>query len=209
MKKTDMHSSMLPNSGEISPQNPKKLDRAAGQRVGVTGIAVAFAASLAILGCPVGSAFAASPTVQVDVVNPATNPALTRNVDDPGRIAFQSRAVCLLDSTACSFDFPAVPKNHRLVVQHVSGFLAFAAGGGSGVQVTLNGGANGAFSAFIAPPPFLGESLFDQPVLQYIDAGSVPVLVAIADAMLDSNSSATISRYLLDCATTPCEAIAH
>jgi hypothetical protein len=110
--------------------------------------------------------------------------------------------VCLLDSTACSFDFPAVPKNHRLVVQHVSGFLVFGAGDGKGAQVTLDGGANGALSSFIAPTSFLGESLLDQPVLQYIDAGSAPILVAIADVILDSSSNATISGYLLDCVTT-------
>jgi hypothetical protein len=172
------------------------------------GVAAALAASLTALAAPVGGAVAATPTVQVDVANPATNPALTRSVDDPGRIAYQSMAVCLLDSTTCSFDFPAVPKNHRLVVQHVSGSLMFAAGGGRGARVTLDGGANGAFSSFIAPTPFLGDSLFDQPVLQYFDAGSAPVLVGIADVMLNSVSSATISGYLLDCATTPCAAIA-
>ena len=142
------------------------------------------------------------------MVNPATSPALTRSVDDPGRIAYQSTAACVLDTDACAFDFPAVPQNHRLVVQHVSGDLPFAAGDGRGARVTMDGGANGAFSSFIAPTPFLGDSLFDQPVLQYFDAGSTPILVAIADVMLNSVSSATISGYLLDCAKTPCEPIA-
>jgi hypothetical protein len=172
------------------------------------GVAAAFAASLTALVVPIDGARAASPASNVIVVNPATEPALKRNVDDPGRIAYQSRAACVLDSTFCSFDFPAVPKNHRLVVQRVSGFLAIAAGDGRGARVTLEGGANGAFSAFIAPPSFQGESRFDQPVLQYVDAGSAPLLSALADVMLDSNSSATISGYLFDCATTPCAAIA-
>jgi|SRR6516162_8135157 len=172
------------------------------------GVAAALAASLTALVAPIHGARAASPTSNVIVVNPATEPALTRSVDDPGRIAYQSTAECILDSNACSFDFPAAPKNHRLVVQHVSGTLAFAAGGGRGARVTLDGGANGAFSSFIAPTPFLGDSLFDQPVLQYFDAGSTPILVAIADVMLTSVSSATISGYLLDCAKTPCEPIA-
>ena len=172
------------------------------------GVAAALAASLTAFAAPVGGAVAATPTVQVDVANPATNPALTRSVDDPGRIAYQSTAECILDSNACSFDFPAAPKNHRLVVQHVSGTLAFAAGGGRGARVTLDGGANDALSSFIAPPSFLGEILFDQPILQYFDAGSAPFLLAEADTTLNSVSSATISGYLLDCATTPCAAIA-
>ena len=172
------------------------------------GVAAALAASLTALVAPIHGARAASPTSNVIVVNPATEPALTRSVDDPGRIAYQSTAECILDSNACSFDFPAAPKNHRLVVQHVSGTLAFAAGGGRGARVTLDGGANGALSSFIAPPSLLGHLLFDQPVLQYIDAGSAPSVSALADIILDSNSKATISGYLLDCATTHCTAIA-
>jgi hypothetical protein len=172
------------------------------------GVAAALAASLTALVVPSDGARAASPTSNVIVVNPATEPALTRNVDDPGRIAYQSRADCVLDSNFCSFTFPAVPKNHRLVVEHVSGLLAFVAGDGRGARVTLDGGANGALSSFIAPPSFLGETAFDQPVLQYFDAGSAPVLGALTDINLQSGSSATISGYLLDCATTPCAAIA-
>ena len=171
-------------------------------------VAAAFAASLTALVVPNDAARAASPASNVIVVNPATEPALTRNVDDPGRIAYQSKADCVLDSTFCSFNFPAVPKNHRLVVEHVSGVLAFAAGNGRGARVILDGGANNAVSSFLAPPSFLGESLFDQPVLQYFDAGSAPLLSALADINLSSASSGTISGYLLDCATTPCAAIA-
>ena len=172
------------------------------------GVAAALAASLTALVVPIDAARAASPTSNVIVLNPATEPALTRNVDDPGRIAYQTLAACLLDSIACTFDFPAVPKNHRLVVEHVSGSLGFPAGHGGGAQMTLDGGANGALSSFIAPPSFLGTSLFDQPVLQYFDAGSAPVLSAEADINLSANSLATISGYLLNCATTPCAAIA-
>jgi hypothetical protein len=196
---------MLPNSGEISRRHPKKLHRAAGPRIAATGIAAAFAASLAILGCPVGGAFASSPTVQVDVVNPATNPALTRSVDDPGRIAYQSEAACLQILNFCDFSFPPVPKNRRLVVQHVSVLLGTTA---TGALVTLEGGANSAFSSFIAPPSFQGQILADQPILQYFDAESTPKLNATADLTLSSASSAAISGYLLDCATTPCAAIA-
>jgi hypothetical protein len=170
------------------------------------GVAAALAASLTVLAAPVGGAVAATPTVQVDVANPATNPALTRSVDDPGRIAYQSTAACVLDSNACSFDFPAVPKNHRLVVQHVSGQLF--GGNATGAKVNLSGGANQAVSSFLAPRSFQGASQFDQPVLQYFDAGSAPFLLAEADTTLNSVSSATISGYLLDCATTPCAAIA-
>jgi hypothetical protein len=103
--------SVLTNPDELPRQNRKKLDETAGQRLAATGIAAAFAASVAMLGCPVGGALAAA--TQVDVVNPATSPALTRSVDDPGRIAYQSTTTCVQDSAVkntCFFDFPAVPK---------------------------------------------------------------------------------------------------
>jgi hypothetical protein len=156
---------------------------------------------------PIGGALAAPPTVQVDVVNPATNPALTRSVDDPGRIAYQSKVACVRDQNACAFHFSAVPKNHRLVVQHVSVSLGFLADA-RGAQVTLEGGANGAFSSFFAPPSFLEGISVDQPVLQYFDAGSLPFVFTESDINPSSASTATISGYLLDCATTPCAAIA-
>jgi hypothetical protein len=132
---------------------------------------------------------------------------LTRNVDDPGRIAYQSTVACVRDQNTCAFHFSAVPKNHRLVVQHVSVSLGFLADA-RGALVTLEGGANGAFSSFFAPPSFLEGSSVDQPVLQYFDAGSVPFVFAEADINPSSASTATISGYLLDCATTPCAAIA-
>ena len=118
------------------------------------GLTAALAASLTAVVVPVSDALAAAPTVQVDVVNPATNPALTRSVDDPGRIAYQSTVACVTDQNTCAFHFSAAPKNHRLVVQHVSVVLAFVADT-TGAEVVLEGGANGAFSAFIAPPSFL------------------------------------------------------
>jgi hypothetical protein len=85
------------------------------------GVAAALAASLTAFAAPIDGAVAAPPpTVNVVVDNPAKDPALTRSVDDPGRIAYQSTTTCVLNDTICSFDFPPVPKNHRLVVQHVS-----------------------------------------------------------------------------------------
>src|SRR6516162_9617264 len=61
---------------------------------------------------------------------------------------------------------------------------------------------------FLAPPSFRRISLFDQPVLQYIDGGSIPVLGASTDASISTSSQVTLSGYLLDCVTTPCAAIA-
>ena len=208
-----MNAPVFANPSEISGQKQQKLHQAAGERSAATGIAAAFAASLAILSYPVGDALAAQSTVQVDVVNPATNPALTRNVDDPGRIAYQTTVTnCSLTETTCSFSFPAVPQGHRLVVEHVSGFLSLNSNA-SGANVFLTGGANEARSSFFALPGLQfassGSILFDQAVLQYLDAGSAPFIATVTDVIPNANgSTATVSGYLLDCATTLCEAIA-
>jgi len=111
------------------------------------GVAAALAASLTAFAAPIDGAVAAPPlTVNVVVDNPAKDPALTRSVDNPGRIAYQSS--------------------------------------------------------------FRRIDLFDQPVLQYIDGGSIPVLGASTDASISTSSQVTLSGYLLDCVTTPCAAIA-
>jgi hypothetical protein len=144
------------------------------------GVAAALAASLTALAAPTDAARAALPTSNVNVVNPAKDPALTRSVDEPGRIAYQSTAPCDLPGNTCNFIFPAVPKGHRLVLQHISGHLDFTSDVG-GVEVDLNG------TSFLAPPSFRRIGLFDQPVLQYIDGGSIPVLGATTDASISTS----------------------
>jgi len=118
-----MYSPVLANPGESSGQNRKKLDEAAGLRLAATGIAAAFAASLAILVAPMDGAFADPPTSKVIVVNPATNPALTRRMDDPVLIPHESQQN--IDAGQDAFIFPVVPAGDRLAIQHVSGLVDF------------------------------------------------------------------------------------
>jgi hypothetical protein len=204
----EMTSSLFANAGEISKQKRKKLDEATGQWLAATGIAAAFAASLAILAYPVGGALAAQ-TVQVEVANPRTNPAPTSSVDDPGRIAYQATVQCVPgQSLDCDFTFSAVPQGRRLIVQHVSGSAGFVSAP-TATAVLLLGGANAALSAFNVPG---GEAnvLFDQAVLQYFDPGSVPVLTVEGRVAFNPNAAqiATLTGYLLDCNAAPCAPIA-
>jgi len=208
-----MHGPVLANPDESSGQNRKKLDEAAGLRLAATGIAAAFAASLAILVCPVGGAFAAPPTVQVEVANPATNPALTSSVDDPGRIAYESNVNCsVFGGVFCTATFAAVPQGQRLVIQHISGGLLFV-NDPRLVLVSTQGSPNQGISAFFASSPVsTTHSLFDQAVQQYFEGGSTPV-VEIAglasDFEKDFPQSVTLTGYLLKCsAATPCAPIA-
>ena len=191
--------------------NTKKIrgEESGRQWPAAAGVAAALVASMTVCVAPIDGARANPPTSNVIVVNPATTPALTRSVDDPGRIAYQSAVECVADKTACFFQFPVVPKGYRLVVQHVSVGLGFGADA-KGAQVQLEGG--GIFlTSFNAPPSFLGRIQIDQPVLQYIDAGSEPLVFTHSDInpSAGSVSAASLSGYLLDCATTPCQPIAQ
>ena len=209
-----MYSPVLANPGESSGQNRKKLDEAAGQRLAATGIAAAFAASLAILVCPIGGAFAATSTVQVDVINPAANPALTSSVDDPGRTAYESNVNCspVSGGISCQANFSAVPQGQRLVIQHISGGLAFDSDPKL-VQVSTKGSPNQGISAFfVSSLVSTSNSLFDQAVLQYFEGGSTPVveITGLAASFLANfPQDVTLTGYLLKCsAATPCAPIA-
>jgi hypothetical protein len=111
------------NHGKIRAQTAAKLDKASRRRLAATGIAAAFAASLAILVAPMDGAFADPPTSKVIVVNPATNPALTRRMDDPVLIPHESQQN--IDAGQDAFIFPVVPAGDRLAIQHVSGLVDF------------------------------------------------------------------------------------
>jgi hypothetical protein len=149
------------------------------------------------------------------VVNPATSPALTSSVDDPGRIAYQTiqfQQNCL---NQCNLRFPAVPSGHRLVIQHVSGFMSMN-GLPKSVTVSLakDGVSNSGTSTFFAtvagnsfsPQSFI--SAFDQPTQYYIDAAGTPTIIANADNSSITNSQVTLTGYLLDCTVNTCTPIA-
>ena len=100
-----MHSSVLANPGGISGQNRKKLGEAAGHRLSATGLAAAFAASLAILVLSVAGALTTPPAVQVEAGNSVTKPAPTSSVDDPGSFAFESNVGGQVQDSWGEFEF--------------------------------------------------------------------------------------------------------
>jgi hypothetical protein len=112
------------------------------------------------------------PSTPVTVTNPATDPALVSDIDDPGRSAYQSASTN--DSCAgqnnCLISFPAVPPGHRLVIQHISGQLAFTGDPGY-IRASLSLSREIPSSLFFVP--FHGNvSLFDRSVLFYVDPES-------------------------------------
>jgi hypothetical protein len=191
-------------------------------------------ASLAVVAAPAQKALGDKPSTPVSVINPSTAPALTSSIDNPGRIAYQSEAtVTCTTSSSCQFSFPAVPQGHHLVVQHVSGSLSFSITPDT-IEVVLSGTAAGTTnstgaSQFFAPSVD-NLSLFDQPVLYYIDGGISPVVSVIpvvpgsggcgsqtcgagtgkvVVTFTTNPQSVTLTGYLLDCTASPCAAIAQ
>src|SRR5215831_2086602 len=122
------------------------------------------------------------------VTNPATAPVQTTDVDNPGRIPYQSTQIadttCIGTSPSCVVFFPPVPSGHRLVVLHVSGLAGAATKPGqmnigAGKQVPGVGGVRVNSLTNFAFQPFTVDTSFDQSVLMYLDAGDIPGVDAL------------------------------
>jgi hypothetical protein len=158
-------------------------------------------------------------TPNVNVANPATAPALFLNVNDPGRIPYQSEVNSLgggCTTSGCNFNFGPVPANHRLVVEHVTGSIIFtSAQSAAFVTVIPSSGSFTIHSAFVAPitAGILGQNIaaFDQPVHFCVDP-TQGFRVLIDTTFLNFNTNAahtvTVTGYLLDCTAGPCASIA-
>jgi hypothetical protein len=131
-----------------------------------------------------------------------------RNIDDPGRIPYQS-VLAGEAGARHEFAFPPVPAGHRLVIQHISGGLHFKATPLQHVAVVAVA-STGVISFFA--PFALETTAFDQPVLLYVDAGDRPHIVVEADNNTDpatAGGTLTLTGYLLDCNAAPCAATAQ
>src|SRR5215468_614910 len=69
---------------------------------------------------------AATYSTPVAVMNTTSQPAITSGMDDPGRIPYESHQILPTENLPSEplFSFPAVPPNHRLVVQRVGGVMS-------------------------------------------------------------------------------------
>jgi hypothetical protein len=156
-------------------------------------------------------------TPNVKVTNAATAPVLFVNVNDPGRIPYQSR----LEQGGVNdqFTFPQVPGGHRLVIQHVS-VRAIVNPPSTEVFVQVMSSqpivANIFISFFpVAVMPFSGTfspalAVADQPVLGYIEAGFSPIVNVILSPPNNPNfTDVILTGYMEDCTIAPCAAIAQ
>jgi hypothetical protein len=141
--------------------------------------------------------------------------ALVQNVDEHGRIPYQSTSQggnCN-GVLQCDAFFPAVPNNKRLVITHFD-TLVFVQNSGSLIYMFLSTApatfsSNKAYPEFTAGPPYAGDNTFisSRSVQFYVDAGSAPVVHFNASQGVYP-VSLTLTGYLLDC-TSGCAAIAQ
>jgi len=152
----------------------------------------------------------------VQVANTSSNPAIVSNMDDPGRIPYQSQ-VAIVPSTCnsedCQSTFPTVPANHRLVVLHLAADFAFGSAPG---QVNLEYGGPGFSGGLSAAPAALKNAFFSQflvqfelPVQFYVDAGQSFLVKTQASSGLGVLGTVTATGYMVDCSAALCSAIAH
>jgi hypothetical protein len=149
-------------------------------------------------------------TPNVHVANPATAPVLFVNVNDPGRIPYQALASANCSGgISCEADFATVPANHRLVIQHLTGYLEYTGPPSQPLLVQLfePGGKSQFMVTASAPLGPLNQSAFDQSVLLYVDAGTAPKVVLTGSGLFAAQFTAT--GYMLDCTVAPCAAIAN
>ena len=127
-----------------------------------------------------------------------------RDVDDPGRIAYQSQQI--MGAGQDKVTFPVVPAGHRLVIQHVSAIVIFNSAISDVTAAVFSSGSEG-FSSFL-PPIFGNSTRFDQPVQLYVDAGNSPGVNVTANSNVNTGNL-TLTGYLLDCTAAPCAKIAQ
>jgi hypothetical protein len=170
--------------------------------------------NVGITGQPLTVSVNNSPAVSL-----APGSVLTRTLDDPGRVAYQSKIqLKCFQSTDCgAFFVGPVPAGRRIVIQHISGVLAFSAAPASlTVFVNVQGGINTAFAEpVLKAAGTLYLTAFDQPVLVYLDqfqTAAVEVILQGAPAgggFDQETQTIVLTGYELDCNAAPCSPIAQ
>lgn len=125
--------------------------------------------------------------------------ALVRNIDEPGRSPYQSAALngAFTEGT-CLVEFAPVPPNKRLVVEHLSGYVAV------GGATTLVLGrfrtnlANGPFVLFGAASVGASQWAASQAMTVYVEPGGVPRLEFTVTSNIRCTASGNLSGHLID-----------
>jgi hypothetical protein len=151
----------------------------------------------------------------VKVMNTTSAPAISSNMDDPGRIPYNSEQIANANGESFTLTYAVVPANHRLVVTQITSNLQLTNNDPIGMDITAESNAVFGPSFFLPQTANAFNGTFyskvTQPVLVYFDGGQTPRV-----GVLDYNGSGfngqavvSLTGYMLDCSAAPCAAIAH
>lgn len=137
-------------------------------------------------------------------------PLIVGNVDEPGRIPYQSEAlVNSCNGISCTYTFNNPSAGHRLVVQHISGSWNNTTFGAT-LVVGASADSGAARAAFDKTEPATSNQFFfDQPVLFYVDAGHTFTVSMGVNSGTSLGASIFVSGYLVDCGVSACAPIAQ
>ncbi len=177
--------------------------------VTVTNTPLPVQGSVGISGTPSVN-IANTPTVALTTGTTVQVSGAIRNLDDPGRVPYQSTVSATCSGAQCGFGLPFVPLGHRVVIQHIGGILDFDAPA-TKVDAFVDDNQGRFVTAFPVPVSSSVSAAFDRPVLFYIDQSqrvTVIVFVLGANFISAEANAVTLSGYEVDCNAAPCSAIA-
>lgn len=118
----------------------------------------------------------------VNVINPASSPALVRDVDIAARQPFQSHLQCLLDGTSACDGTMSVPGGKELVIEFVA------------IDLFADSGAM-AYPPSLSVPQGGSQELYFFPLAQQIDDGSEVVFVGVQHTRLYASPSGEVQLH--------------
>ena len=125
----------------------------------------------------------------------AQRPALTKNVDEPGRSPYFSQASGPCDFTICLLNFKAVPAGFRLVVTHAS-VIFTKSGAGSSTQVILQQTPL-TYQDFLSTSSLGGlDYIASSPVMFFVEAGAAPQ-IEVFRGVANGAAFGTLNGYLV------------
>ncbi len=155
-------------------------------------IALSFALALTVFAAFAPRAVHAITATLVQVVNTASNPVMSRSIDEPARVRyFATGAVnCAITNQDCLFVATAVPAGMRLRVTRIEGEF-WGQSGVSNASAALEDSSNPAqpyliVSALVGSLDVWSETItFDHETDVYFEAGQTPQVEIGADAPMN------------------------
>ncbi len=165
-------------------------------------IALSFALALTIFAAFTPRIAHAITATLVQVVNTASNPVMTRSVDEPARVPyFVSGGASCPFLNLCQITGSVVPAGMRLRVTRISGVVAGYSGAPTFAALSVDDWSNPVVMVQLSQVngAFFGNATpFNQEVDFYVDEGHSPVLqVGNGDPYYASKKTLTITGYMV------------